>query len=97
MHADRRLRALYRLAESAEGEALQRVRAAIRDRRRELELDSRGPSAWDFLPAEEPEPWTPGAEPFRPAPADRVPARARRAGERGYRIVGIGAREPRSG
>lgn len=97
MHADPRLRALHRLAESAEGESLERILAAIRARRRELELDSGGPSAWDSLPAEEPEPWKPGAQPFRPAPADRIPARARRPGERGYRIVGTEARDRRSG
>ena len=89
MEHDPRLRALYRLAEIAEGEELARVREAIALRRRELEQQQKAPSAWDGLPDEDPpEEWTPGAVPFRPAPPDAVPLRARRPGERGYRIVG---------
>lgn len=95
MDADNRLRMLYRLAESAEGDALERVRSAIAMRRQELELGQRGPSAWDGLPVEEERtPWTPGADPFRPAAADALPVTERRAGERGYRIVGTAKRRP---
>jgi hypothetical protein len=87
--ADPRLRALYRLAEHAEGEALERVRAAIVRRRSELELRDSEHSAWRGLPLEDaPEPWQPGTEPFVPAPRSAVPRRARRPGERGFRIVG---------
>ena len=89
MDHDPRLRSLYRLAEHAEGEALERVRAAIARRRSELELLDADHSAWRGLPVEEaPEPWRPGAEPFVPAPRSAVPRRTRRPGERGYRIVG---------
>ncbi|MCW2992439.1 MAG: hypothetical protein JWM73_3033 [Solirubrobacterales bacterium] len=91
MEADRRIRALYRLAERSEGADLERVRAAIAARRRMLEAEARSPSAWDALPAEEDEPWRPGARPFRPASADAVPVGHRRPGERGYRIVGTRA------
>jgi hypothetical protein len=88
--ADPRLRALHKLAETAEGEDLERVRVAIVERRRELALDEPTPSAWTGLPDEEPSGpgWSPPADAFRPAPSDAVPARARRPGERGYRIVG---------
>ena len=89
MHPDRRLRALYRLAEVAEGEQLERVRAAIAERRSQLELGAFVPSAWDALPPEVSHPET--SEPptaFTPAPADAVPVLARRPGERGFRVVG---------
>lgn len=89
METDPRLRALYRLAEQAEGEALDRVRAAIVRRRSELELDDADHSAFRGLPQEEPSAaWRPGDRPFVPAPRSAVPRRERRQGERGYRIVG---------
>lgn len=44
---DVRLRMLYRLAEVAEGEELDRVRTAIAQRRSELELATAEPSAFD--------------------------------------------------
>jgi hypothetical protein len=52
--ADPRLRVLYRLARHAEGDDLARVMTAIRQRRREIEIETRGPSAFDGLPTEEP-------------------------------------------
>ncbi|MFL5846034.1 MAG: hypothetical protein ACJ762_15205 [Solirubrobacteraceae bacterium] len=54
MDDDIRLRSLYRLAETSEGDALERIREAIVARRRQLELDEPGPSAWDSLPLDEP-------------------------------------------
>jgi len=89
MHSDPRLRLLYRLAEVAEGEELQRVREAIAQRRSELELGVDAPSAFDGLPTEEPEPESIPAPGFTPAPADAVPVVEKREGERGYRVVGM--------
>src|SRR4051812_43582366 len=98
MDADRRLRALYRLAETAEGDDLVRVQEAIAARRRELELEDTEFSAWTAAAgagerSDEPA-WTPEGEKFRPAPPDAVPVRERRPGERGYRIVGTRKKPP---
>lgn len=93
MDSDPRLRMLYRLAEVAEGEQLERVRAAIAQRRSALELGRATPSAWDGVrdaraaaaPEPEPEPEPAG---FVPAAPDAVPVVEKRPGERGYRVVG---------
>jgi hypothetical protein len=92
---DRRLQSLYRLAQIASGPELVRVREAIERRRRELDLQPEDTGLWDVA-SEVPRDrrWTPGATPFRPAGRDAVPARARRPGERGYRIVGVERRSP---
>ena len=69
--ADPKLRAYYALAETAEGETLERIRAAIAQRRRVLALDDEMPSAFDDVPPPPPEPerWVP------PDPADYRPSR----------------------
>ena len=69
MDDDPKLRAYYKLAETAEGEVLERIRAAIAQRRRELALHDDLPSAFEDVPPAPPapEPWTP------PDPADYKP------------------------
>ena len=88
MHADARLRALYRLAEQVDGEELERVRRAIAERRAELEEAE--VSAPPVIPDEVAEPgprrWAPQPELFRPLPADAVPSTLRRPGERQSRV-----------
>lgn len=91
MYTDRKLRLLQRLAERTEGVQLERVLAMIAERRRELERELDPASElWD-LPYREAEDtvWRPGTRRFAPAGQEAIPVRARRPGERGYRIVGV--------
>lgn len=97
-HSDQRLRLLHRLAEVAEGEELERVRAAIARRRSELELDVELPSPFTgFADADAPGEDREAAPDrgFVPAPADAIPVVEKRPGERGYRVVGTRRRAPR--
>ena len=89
MHADPRLRALYRLAEQVEGEQLERVRNAITLRRRELEEEQaeRPPAVPTDLPEPAARRWVPQPELFKPLPADAVPRTVRRPGERQARVT----------
>lgn len=98
MIGDRRLRALYCLAERVDGPALDRVREAIARRRSQLEESAMAtPSAVPHVEqrtAPGKRRWVPEPERFVPLGANQVPMTVRRDGERGHRV---GARRPPAG